>query len=403
VSSQSPNLKSKFHSFAISKNRAAIGATVPAKAALGPFENSRGRDSEVKPNIKDLSREELIDWLDQHKEPSYRSDQIRRWLLQRGGFSFSEMTNLSTALRDTMRREFSISRLPVLLKSQSRDGTEKFLFGLADGYSIETVLIPEGGRLTLCLSTQAGCGLGCTFCATAQMGLRRNLKSSEILDQIIEVQAIMGAGKRLTNLVFMGMGEPLANYEQTLKSLKDMTDARGGLGFSPRRITVSTVGLVPQIRRLMEDTKVNLAVSLHATTDTVRSRLMPINRKYSLAELIECCRALPLQRRKRITFEYILLQGINHEPADASRLSSLLKGIRCKINLIPFNPYHDSPYQPPTPAEVDGFKDLLMRRGFQVNVRQSRGQDVQAACGQLWSDFRSERVNPKSSYIEHGV
>ncbi|MCZ6906622.1 MAG: 23S rRNA (adenine(2503)-C(2))-methyltransferase RlmN [Deltaproteobacteria bacterium] len=350
----------------------------------------------MKPNIKDLSREELIDWLDQHKEPSYRSDQIRRWLLQRGVFSFSEMTNLSTALRDTMRREFSISRLPVLLKSRSRDGTEKFLFGLADGYSIETVLIPEGGRLTLCLSTQAGCGLGCTFCATAQMGLRRNLKSSEILDQIIEVQAVMGAGKRLTNLVFMGMGEPLANYEQTLKSLKDMTDARGGLGFSPRRITVSTVGLVPQIRRLMEDTKVNLAVSLHATTDTVRSRLMPINRKYSLAELIECCRALPLQRRKRITFEYILLQGINHEPADASRLSSLLKGIRCKINLIPFNPYHDSPYQPPTPAEVDGFKDLLMRRGFQVNVRQSRGQDVHAACGQLWSDFRSERVDPKS-------
>jgi 23S rRNA (adenine2503-C2)-methyltransferase len=146
----------------------------------------------------------------------------------------------------------------------------------------------------------------------------------------------------------------------------------------------------------MEDTKVNLAVSLHATTDTVRSRLMPINRKYSLAELIECCRALPLQRRKRITFEYILIQGINHEPADASRLSSLLKGIRCKINLIPFNPYHDSPYQTPTPAEVEGFKDLLMRRGFQVNVRKSKGQDVHAACGQLWADFRSERVNPKS-------
>ncbi len=149
----------------------------------------------MKPNIKDLSREELIDWLDRYKEPSYRSDQIRRWLLQRGAFSFSEMTNLSTALRDTMEREFSISRLPALLKSRSRDGTEKFLFGLADGTSIETVLIPEWGRLTLCLSTQAGCGLGCTFCATAQMGLRRNLKSSEILDQIIEVQAVMGTGK----------------------------------------------------------------------------------------------------------------------------------------------------------------------------------------------------------------
>ena len=347
----------------------------------------------MKPNIKDISREELSDWLSQHKEPSYRSDQIRRWLLQKGVFSFSEMTNLSTALRDSMEREFSISRLPILRKSRSRDGTEKFLFDLSDGNSIETVLIPEGDRLTLCLSTQAGCGLGCTFCATAQMGLRRNLKSSEILDQIIEVQA--ATGRRLTNLVFMGMGEPLANYEQTLRSLKDITDARSGMGLSPRRVTVSTVGLVPQIRRLIEETSVNLAVSLHATTDTVRSKLMPINRKYNLAELIECCRALPLQRRKRITFEYILIQGINHAPADASRLTSLLKGIRCKINLIPFNPYQNSPYHTPTPAEVEEFKDLLIKRKFQVNVRKSKGQDVQAACGQLQSKFRSERVYPK--------
>jgi 23S rRNA (adenine2503-C2)-methyltransferase len=354
-----------------------------------------GNDVEMKPNIKDISRKELSDWLGQHKEPSYRSDQIRRWIMQRGAFSFSEMTNLSTALRDTLEREFSISRLPILRKSRSRDGTEKFLFGLADGNSIETVLILEGDRLTLCLSTQAGCGLGCAFCATAQMGLRRNLKSSEILDQIIEVQATLGAGRRLTNLVFMGMGEPLANYDQTLKSLRDMTDARSGMGFSPRRITVSTVGLVPQTRRLIEETKVNLAVSLHATTDTVRSKLMPINRKYNLADLIECCRALLLQRRKRITFEYILIQGINHLPADASRLSNLLKGIRCKINLIPFNPYHNSPFQTPTLAEVEDFKDLLIRRRFQVNVRKSKGQDVQAACGQLQSEFRSERVYPK--------
>ncbi len=346
----------------------------------------------MKPNIKDISREELNNWLSQHKEPSYRSGQIRRWLLQKGVFSFSEMTNLSTALRDSMEREFSISRLPILWKSRSRDGTEKFLFDLSDGNSIETVLIPEGDRLTLCLSTQAGCGLGCTFCATAQMGLRRNLKSSEILDQIIEVQA--ATGRRLTNLVFMGMGEPLANYEQTLRSLKDITDAGSGMGLSPRRVTVSTVGLVPQIRRLIEETSVNLAVSLHATTDTVRSKLMPINRKYNLAELIECCRALPLQRRKRITFEYILIQGINHAPADASRLTSLLKGIRCKINLIPFNPYQNSPYQTPTPAEVEEFKDLLIKRKFQVNVRKSKGQDVQAACGQLQSEFRSEHRHP---------
>ena len=355
----------------------------------------------MKPNIKDISREELSDWLSQHKEPSYRSDQIRRWLLQKGVFSFSEMTNLSTALRDSMEREFSISRLPILRKSRSRDGTEKFLFDLSDGNSIETVLIPEGDRLTLCLSTQAGCGLGCTFCATAQMGLRRNLKSSEILDQIIEVQA--ATGRRLTNLVFMGMGEPLANYEQTLRSLKDITDARSGMGLSPRRVTVSTVGLVPQIRRLIEETSVNLAVSLHATTDTVRSKLMPINRKYNLAELIECCRALPLQRRKRITFEYILIQGINHAPADASRLTSLLKGIRCKINLIPFNPYQNSPCQTPTPAEVEEFKDLLIKRKFQVNVRKSKGQDVQAACGQLQAEFRSERVYSKPKGTSRSV
>ncbi|MDP6558583.1 MAG: 23S rRNA (adenine(2503)-C(2))-methyltransferase RlmN [Candidatus Binatia bacterium] len=346
----------------------------------------------VKNDNKDLRREELRERLILHGEPPYRSDQIRRWLMQKGVSSFTEMTNLSASLRDRLEREYLISSLPILHKSRSRDGTEKFLFGLADGNSIETVLIPEGNRLTLCLSTQAGCGLGCTFCATARMGLIRNLKSSEILDQILEVQTDMATGRRLTNLVFMGTGEPLANYEQTTKSLAAITDSSSGLGFSPRRITVSTAGLIPQIRRLMEESRVNLAISLHAASDSIRSQLMPINLKYNLSELIECCRSLPIQRRRRITFEYIIIQRFNDSVEDAARLSRLLNGIRCKINLIPFNTFNDSSYRRPEHAEVDRFRDLHIGKGFQVNVRKSKGQDVRAACGQLRAEFVSRGV-----------
>jgi 23S rRNA (adenine2503-C2)-methyltransferase len=342
----------------------------------------------MQPNIKDLTTQKLQEWLAERNEPPYRAEQIRRWLFQKGALSFSEMTNLSAVLRQALAESFAVSRLGTLRCSPSSDGTVKFLFGLRDGAGIESVLIPEEKRLTLCVSTQVGCGLGCAFCATALMGLKRNLQAGEIVDQILEAGRTLPADKRITHAVLMGMGEPLANYSQVLKALEIMTDASAGLGISARRITLSTVGLVPQMQRLLRDTRVNLAVSLHATTDDLRSQMMPINRKYPLAELIECCRTLPLPNRRRITFEYVLLRGVNDTPEDATRLAKLLSGLRCKINLIPFNPHPGSPFQRPTREEIERFKSALQTRGYQVNVREPRGDDIQAACGQLQGEFQ---------------
>ncbi len=350
-----------------------------------------GGNSMPKRGIKDLTTQELEDWLGQRREPPYRARQIQQWLFQKRIVLFSEMTNLSGNLREGLDAEFTISRLKTLQSPRSLDGTVKFLFGLDDRLSIESVLIPEAKRLTLCVSTQVGCGLGCTFCATATMGLRRSLRASEILDQILEVTRTLEPGKRITHAVFMGMGEPLANYSETVKALEIMTDSTQGLGLSSRRVTLSTVGLVPQIKKLMEETHVNLAVSLHAANDEVRSQLLPINRKYPLSELIACCRSLPLPKRKRITFEYVLLRGVNHSPEDARRLGELLKGIRCKINLIPFNPHSGSPYQRPSREEIVKFQNTLAALGYQVNIREPRGDDIQAACGQLQTESGAAR------------
>ncbi|MEK6601236.1 MAG: 23S rRNA (adenine(2503)-C(2))-methyltransferase RlmN [Candidatus Binatota bacterium] len=352
----------------------------------------------AKPNIKDLYSQELRDWLGSRTEACYRAQQIQRWLFQKGAGSFLEMTNLSSGLRGALETEYSISRLNTLSRSSSLDGTVKFLFGLADGLSIESVLIPETKRLTLCISTQAGCGFGCAFCATALMGLKRSLRASEIVDQLLEARRPLAAGKRITHVVLMGMGEPLANYNQTLKAVHILSDADWGIGISPRRITLSTVGLVPQMKRLMEETHVNLAISLHATTDELRSQLMPVNQKYPLSELIDCCRSLPLPKRRRITFEYVMLRGVNHSAEDARRLSELLNGIRAKINLIPFNPHPGSSYQRPTRDEILQFQDSLRARGHQVNVREPRGDDIQAACGQLMV-VSSEQGTPHSSLL----
>ena len=354
----------------------------------------------AKRSVKELNREELESWLGERREPRYRGAQIRRWLYQKRAVSFAEMSDLSARLRQTLEETFTISRLRTLRSDASVDGTVKFLFGLTDGLSIESVLIPEAKRLTLCISTQAGCGLGCAFCATALMGLKRNLRSSEIVDQVLEAARTLEPGVRITHLVLMGMGEPLANYAQTLKALGIMTDAESGLGFSARRVTLSTVGLVPQIKKLMEETRVNLAVSLHAATDELRSQLMPVNHKYSLAELIECCRSLPIPKRRRITFEYVVLRGVNHSAEDARRLSQLLRGIRSKINLIPFNPHRGSPFERPMQEEIEEFQNLLRALGHQVNVRSPRGDDIHAACGQLMG-VSSETVSSEQLKFVH--
>jgi 23S rRNA (adenine2503-C2)-methyltransferase len=337
----------------------------------------------VKPNIKDVSFKELTTFLTERKHPSYRAKQIRQWLFQKRVTSFADMTNLSRELRDQLDEHFSIGRLRIVRQAESGDSTVKFLLGLVDGSSIESVLIPEAHRLTLCISTQVGCGFGCAFCATALLGLKRNLTASEIVDQILEASRTLREDQRITHVVLMGMGEPLANYAQTSKALEIITDGEWGVGISPRRVTLSTVGLVPQIEKLMAETRVNLAISLHATNDRLRGELMPVNRKYALKQLLDCCRSLPMPRRKRITFEYVLLGGVNDSDQDARELVKILKGIRGKVNVIPFNPHPGSSYVRPTDERIARFQGVLHDAGVQVNVRRPRGDDIQAACGQL--------------------
>jgi 23S rRNA (adenine2503-C2)-methyltransferase len=348
-------------------------------------------NSLAKPDIKDKSRVELEEWLVERREAAYRAAQIHRWLFQRGALDFARMSDVPADLRRAIERDFAIGKATILARSTSSDGTVKFLFGLGDT-AVESVLIPEAKRLTLCVSTQAGCGLGCAFCATAKMGLKRNLRAGEVIEQILAAQRTLAAGQRITHVVLMGMGEPLANYKETLRALEVITDADCGIGISPRRVTLSTVGLVPQIERLMAESRVNLAISLHATTEEARSELMPINRKYSLAELLRCCRSLPLPRRRRITFEYVLLGGVNDSPEDAKRLARLLRELRCKINLIPYNPGPEAPFQRPDAADVTRFQEALQRHGYQVNVRRPRGDDIQAACGQLYAAERGRSL-----------
>ena len=340
--------------------------------------------SNPRPPIAGLSHAELGAWLDARGLPAYRTEQIRRWLFRRCVTSFEEMTDLPRRLREALALEFTVGSLVTQQRLRSRDGTVKYLFRLRDGAVVETVYIPEPDRVTLCVSTQAGCGLGCTFCATARMGLQRNLTQAEIVDQILEAQRRAPGDTRISNLVFMGMGEPLANYEATRGALEVITDARSGMGISPRKITVSTVGLLPQMRRLMEETRVNLAISLHSVRDDVRSELMPVNRKYSVEQLLECCRSLPVPRRKRITFEYLLLGGVNDGDADAAELAARLRGIRCKVNLIPFNPHDGGGYRRPSDHVIERFGETLRARRIQAHVRRPRGDDIQAACGQLY-------------------
>jgi len=337
----------------------------------------------MKPNIKDSSFKELAAFLAERKQPAYRAKQIRQWLFQKRAAAFGEMTNLSGAMRRQLEDNFAISRLQTLRRAESSDGTVKFLFGLGDGTSIESVLIPEARRLTLCISTQAGCGFGCAFCATAVLGLKRNLTAGEIVDQVLEASRTLSGNRRITHVVLMGMGEPLANYAQTSSALEVITDGEWGIGISPRRVTLSTVGLVPQIEKLMEQTRVNLAISLHAPTNELRGELMPVNRKYSLEQLLDCCRKLPIPRRKRITFEYVLLGGVNDSEQQARQLARLLRGIPSKVNVIPFNPHPGSGFQRPAPEQIERFEKVLREEGVQINVRRPRGDDIQAACGQL--------------------
>lgn len=324
----------------------------------------------------------LRPWLQQRGYPPYRAGQVLTWVYQRRVPSFDAMSDLPRTLREELAQTFTLPHLKPTLVSRSHDGTRKLLFELSGAAAIEAVLIPDEPRLTLCISSQAGCGMGCAFCATARLGLIRNLSASEIVGQVLAAHAELSANERVTNIVFMGMGEPLANYDNLLQAIEMLT-AAWGCEMSGRRITVSTVGLVPQMQRLVSETDVHLAVSLTGTTDAQRDALMPINRRYPLADLLGMCRQLPLRQRRRITFEYVLLAGVNDTPQDASRLARLLHGIRAKVNLIPFNPFPDAGFARSNDDAVLRFQKVLLAAEVSTSIRRSRGRDIQAACGQL--------------------
>ncbi len=343
----------------------------------------------MKPNLKALNFHELQKFVQGMGWPRYRADQIWQWIYQKGIADFGGMTDLSQADRSTLEAQAYLSQLKNITVQDSVDGTRKFLFGLEDGNSIETVLIPDesetGQRLTLCVSTQVGCTLDCAFCLTGRMGLKRNLRVYEIVDQMLVAEIhLKPARRRITNIVMMGMGEPLANFYPVVEAIHRMSDPRG-IGFSQRRITVSTAGMVPQIRMLGTlGLKVNLAVSLNATTDETRNKIMgTINQKYPLKELILACREYPLPPRRQLTFEYVLLKGINDSLLDAQRLVKLLKGIHCKVNLIPYNEHPGADYKRPQDTEVLRFQKVLIDAGLHAFIRKSKGRDILAACGQL--------------------
>jgi 23S rRNA (adenine2503-C2)-methyltransferase len=292
------------------------------------------------------------------------------------------MSDVARPLRQALAEAFVPPGLRPAEVVRAADDTRKLLFSLASGGAIETVIIPDRRRLTVCISSQVGCAMGCQFCATAQLGLQRNLDAAEIAGQLAAARRALDEGERISNVVFMGMGEPLHNYDAVVAAIEILC-APWGFGLSGRRITVSTVGLLPQLERLVRETPASVAVSLTATTDALRNRLMPVNRRYPLAELMATCRALPIAQRRRITFEYVLLDGVNDAPADAARLVKLLHGIRSKINLIPFNPFPGAAFAPPPPSVVERFQQRLLAAGLSASVRATRGRDIQAACGQL--------------------
>ena len=338
-----------------------------------------------KKNILDLSREQLLGWLDGHGIEPYRVDQILKWIYLRQADSFEVMTDVSKSIRALLAQHFSLQRLVKVKVETSKDGSQKYLFRLHDDKLIESVLIPEKDHYTLCISSQVGCAQDCGFCLTAAGGFERNLTAGEIISQVRDIKNDVNDNDnyRLRNLVFMGMGEPLANYKNLIGALTVITDNDYGLRFASRRVTVSTAGLVPRLTDLGRDTRINLAVSLNAVDNDTRNRLMPINRKYPIEILLQACREYRTAPGRLITFEYILIKGVNDSPHDARRLAKLLRPIRAKINLIPFNAHAGSDYERPDEAVIAKFQEILIDKHYTVMVRQSKGQDISAACGQL--------------------
>lgn len=346
-----------------------------------------------------LDLEELQEVLEPLALPSFRAKQIWNWIYQRGVTDFGKMGNLPKDLRAALSETCAIDRPALIAEQKSDDGTIKWLLSMSDGQQVETVFIPTPKRGTLCVSSQVGCTLTCKFCHTGTQPLVRNLGAHEILQQIMFAKDKLGEwpsasekqGRDLTNIVMMGMGEPLYNYENVARALQICMHP-DGLGISKRHITLSTSGVVPEIRRCGEELGVNLAVSLHAPTDELRSSLMPINNKYPLEELLQACRTYPgVSTMRRITFEYVMLDGINDSPAEAKELTKILKDIPCKINLIPFNAWEGSGYTCSPIKRIEEFARILEESGYDAPIRRPRGRDILAACGQLKSASQRQR------------
>ena len=339
---------------------------------------------EKKVNLKGLSLEEMEQFLQQVGERKYKSRQLFKWIYDKGLTDFQKMSDLSKDLRSKLQDLAYIRSLKKLRSVRSGDrSTEKFLFELEDKEKIESVLIKDKKRTTLCISTQVGCALGCLFCATGKMGFKRNLTSGEIVDQIISIRRHLKSDQRITNLVLMGMGEPLLNYQNTLKAIR-ITKSELGSGLAARKITLSTAGIVPGIYHLADQgLKIKLAVSLNAASDDLRSHLMPINKKYPIKELLQAAKFYGAKTDQRMTFEYLLINETNDTKKDALQLSKVIRGIGCKINLIPYNPVPGLPFRKPDEESIRAFRDILYPRCPAVTMRRSKGEDIQAACGQL--------------------
>jgi len=352
-----------------------------------------------KPDIKEFTRDQLIAWLESHAVKPYRANQILKWIYIRQADTFDIMTDLRKEIRKLLSLHFTISRLEKTKIETSQDGTQKYLFKLKDGKYIESVLISEKDHYTLCVSSQVGCAQECRFCLTARDGFVRNLTTGEIIAQVRDIKNDLDDSKRLSNIVLMGMGEPLANYHNVVSAINILTNSDFGLGFSSRRVTISTAGLVSKLSNLGRETTVSLAISLNATDNRTRDMLMPINRRYPIEKLLEACKRYPLKRNRRITFEYILIKEINDSEKDANQLARLLKGINAKINLIPFNEHEGSDFKRPEESVINTFKEILHSNNYTTIIRHSKGRDISAACGQLRVRHGIKNPGPKDQAL----
>ncbi len=355
-----------------------------------------------KTNLLDLNREGMEAFFAQMGEKPFRASQVMKWIYHYGIDDFDAMTNLSKALRERLRTTAEIRLPEVVAEQPSQDGTRKWVLKLDSHNSVETVFIPDGDRGTLCVSSQVGCTLACSFCSTARQGFNRNLSTGEIIAQLVVAARMLGLPKNkgervITNVVMMGMGEPLMNMEALIPALDLMMDDYA-FGISKRRVTVSTAGIVPAIDELSQRSDVCLAVSLHAPNDALRNTLVPLNKKYPLKELLAACkRYVKGKSHHRVTIEYTLIKGVNDSPAHARELLRILRDVPSKMNLIPFNPFPGSEYQPPGKAEIDRFRDILMQGGLITVTRKTRGDDISAACGQLVGEVK-DRTRRSTRY-----